>query len=338
MRNVVLQYWRVLACLSIVFHHTVCALYGGWPPSGYQLIDSIPTWANALSGQAKAFGLDSFTFISGAVLYFSMNKHLPFFKLLWNKVKRILVPMVFFALLYKILFPNLMYPTLPAPINGTHLWYLPMVFLCIMIVSLHFYTRNAVLWIVLIYFIVWKCTMYIDFRTIYALYYYFPIFYAGFLSNCLLNENQHIRQHLKHLKTYEQHIVHFVVIFVVLFYSKVSNKIASIPNISVGLLFSCLFIVFSCMFCKGANISAQSDGGIRSIVTKTISLIDRNSFAIYLLHQFGLNIWIVVCGTRLHEISFYWVTTCIFITVLLLSLGLAESYGYVKQKIKNKQP
>lgn len=67
-----------------------------------------------------------------------------------------------------------------------------------------------------------------------------------------------------------------------------------------------------------------------------ITLIDRNSFAIYLLHQFGLNLWIVVCGTRLKDMSFNWVMPCIFLTVFLFSLGLAEGYGQLRRIIKNK--
>lgn len=337
MRNPVLQHWRVLACISIVFHHTICALYGGWPPSGYQLIDAIPSWANALSGQAKALGLDGFTFISGAVLYYSMNKHLSFFRFVWNKVKRILVPMLVFALLYKILFPTLMYSTFPDPINGTHLWYLPMIFLCIMIVSLHFYTRNAFLWIVLLCFVLRKCTMYTDFRTIHELYCFFPIFYAGFLSNYLLHDCQQIRQHLKNPKQYERYILFAVVVILILFYSKVTHRIANFPNISIGLLYSCIFIALSWAAKSNTNTTEQTTGGgIREIYNKLVSLIDRNSFAIYLLHQFGLNLWIVACGTRLREMSFYWVMPCIFLTVFLFSLGLAEWYGQLKRIIKNQ--
>lgn len=262
MRNIVLQYWRVLACISIVFHHTICALLGGWPPSGYQLIDTIPSWAYILSSQAKALGLDGFTFISGAVLYYSMHKHLSFFRFAWNKVKRILVPMLIFALLYKILFPNLMYSTFPAPVNGTHLWYLLMIFLCIMIVSLHFHTRNAFLWIVLFYFALRKCAMFSDFRTIHELYCYFPLFYAGFLSNYLLHDSQHIRQHLKNPKPFERYILFAVVLLIVIFYIKITNRIASFPNLSISLLYGCVFIALSCVVGVGAKIAdAPNRGG-----------------------------------------------------------------------------
>lgn len=261
MRNVVLQYWRVLACISIVFHHTLCAIFGNWPPIGHPLINDIPSWAGNISFQAKALGLDGFTFISGAVLYYSMNKHLSFFRFLWNKIKRILVPMLVFALMYKILFPQLMFSTFPAPINGTHLWYLPMIFLCIMIVSLHFYSHNAFWWIMLIYVGLMRLNHYTDFRTIGELYSYFPVFYAGFLSNYFFNQGEHLIHRLKNPQTFERYIICIIVIGVVLLYSKVVNKISNIPHLSVCLLYSCMFISLSSIVSTSANGVQKFNGG-----------------------------------------------------------------------------
>ena len=116
-------YLRTFAITAIVCHHSIISL-SGWPPVDLGEIE-VPFWLSQLSEYSKKFGLVAFTFISG---FLSVKDHskTSYFRFLCKKAKRVLVPCAFFAILYIFLFPNRMYNN--DPVNGTHLWYLPMIF------------------------------------------------------------------------------------------------------------------------------------------------------------------------------------------------------------------
>lgn len=131
---------RNIAIICIVIHHSMMA-FCGWPPN-HSIGGYIPSWTYLINFELKALGLGAFTFISGYVLFYQNNKKESFSKFLFKKTKRILLPCLFFGVIYGILFPDFMYNNWPSIINGTHLWYLPMLFLCIFIVSVDIFCRN----------------------------------------------------------------------------------------------------------------------------------------------------------------------------------------------------
>ncbi len=291
MRHLLLQYWRVLACIAIVSHHTICALNGEWPALGHPIIEHISDSAKFMSIQAKMFGLCGFTFISGAVLYYASTKQVSFLRFLWAKVRRILFPLIFFALLYKCLFPDLVCLNTPTSINGTHLWYLPMIFLCMLITSLHFYKHYAMLYIAILYFAIIVIRNYIDFRTIEELYYYYPIFYSGFLSNYALHNTDKLKYRILHPTNIDKYLLCAAIVVVMLLHTKVFRLLGFVANIPAAIVYAILFIILSN---NSTNINDLLTGeGFAEKISNIVNIIDRNSFAIYLMHQFFLNTWIV---------------------------------------------
>jgi peptidoglycan/LPS O-acetylase OafA/YrhL len=119
--NIVLL--RFIAIILIVYHHSIISLCG-WPPIDISL-PTLPMSVLLSSGLAKNIGLVLFTFISGYLITYTGKSYSLGY--IWNKVRKILFPCVIIATLYYFLFPSMMFDS--DPVNGTHLWYLPMIFL-----------------------------------------------------------------------------------------------------------------------------------------------------------------------------------------------------------------
>lgn len=260
MKNQIIQYWRVLACICIVYHHSVCLISGGWPPFGYSLLDNIPNGIEYLSSQSKAFGLMGFTFISGAVLAYANKKQDSFILLLWKKIKRIILPALIFGGLYWLLFPTLMFDTWPAPINGTHLWYLPMIFICIILTSAHLYSKNALLWIVPIFFIIRKVAMFADLRTLNEFLYYYPIFYSGYIVNCLLYCPNKFRNSLLQFTRFNYIILGLIIFLSILLFSKVCARVNGISNVPIAIYMSVGYLILLKMMQYNENVPFRMGG------------------------------------------------------------------------------
>lgn len=117
---------RVIAILAIIAHHSFCA-FSGWPPNS-ELMSELPAWSSKVSGLLKTIGLDMFTFIAGWFAVGSILNAKSATSFVLGKAKRVLVPCILASLVYQFLYPQYMYRVFPAAINGTHLWYLPMIF------------------------------------------------------------------------------------------------------------------------------------------------------------------------------------------------------------------
>lgn len=114
---------RFVAIICIVYHHSISSITG-WPPIEIPQLTIYPIVLFS-STLAKNIGLVMFTFISGYLVFLSGKKLSPNY--VRKKFKRVIIPCVLAAGIYFIIFPNLMYDN--DPVNGTHLWYLPMIFI-----------------------------------------------------------------------------------------------------------------------------------------------------------------------------------------------------------------
>ena len=123
---------RPVLILQLVVYHAFMIYWGGWePPVGFMeigLYRHIAEWT-------YAFMLESFTFMSGYVFFYSCNKRGAgsFWSLMTKKARRLLLPMILFGIIYFFLFME--YSSLIGfvydVLNGTgHLWYLVMLFWC----------------------------------------------------------------------------------------------------------------------------------------------------------------------------------------------------------------
>ena len=172
---------RNIAIIAIVLHHAMAA-FCGWPPN-HAIGGEIPYITYFIGGMSKEFGLAVFTFISGFVLYYKVGKNETYKQFCCKKVRRILLPCLFWACLYGVFFSSYMYYIWPSAINGTHLWYLPMLFLCLMVTAFHFHAKYPLLMIAGCYIVLAFCGKFTHFRTFIEFCFYYPIFYIGFLSN-----------------------------------------------------------------------------------------------------------------------------------------------------------
>ncbi len=95
---------RLLAIITIVMHHSICALYV-FPPHHLGCMN-IPDWLFYVNRIIVRFGLGMFTFISGYVLFYQNTKVESFSHFLWKKIKRIVFPCILWGILYLLLFPT----------------------------------------------------------------------------------------------------------------------------------------------------------------------------------------------------------------------------------------
>lgn len=172
---------RVIAIISIVIHHSFC-IYQDWPPNS-AVEPNLSGFQMHISSALKLIGLSVFTFISGYLLYNQRLKLLPWSTMVKKKTQRILVPCLICGLIYWIMYPQYMYNDWPSCINGTHLWYLPMLFICVLLVSTLFYTRlGCVICVIgfLLSYVLWRMT---NIRTCNEVFTYMPTFVLGYLCN-----------------------------------------------------------------------------------------------------------------------------------------------------------
>lgn len=257
--------FRAIAIVCIILHHSF-SIYQGWPPNCG--LGIFPVYAQTMSYILKCMGLNLFVFISGYCMYYSQIKKPSFRYWLKGKIFRILIPLFVFSFAYYMLFPHLMFDVWPAPVNGTHLWFLLMIFLCMLILSIHLYSTSTHSFVVIpiIYvFIVLSNIYIVSFRTFEELTFFFPIFVLGYWA------------HYKGLFTNSEcHIKFF-----------------------------------------GSNL---------------IRLLSQQSFKLYLLHQFFINLLLVACAEEIRVAKYYFVIPFVMIFSLILSLVI----GLICDKILNK--
>ena len=135
-----INYIRIIMILSVLVVHSFTPFGGGWPlPSGYPRIKE---YAEIVRYTAS-FNMEMFVFISGFLFGFKAyrlnlkGETFDFKDVMWNKVKRILLPSVVFSLAYALIFPDKVQPLthlLYRVFTGAgHLWFLPMIFTCFFI-------------------------------------------------------------------------------------------------------------------------------------------------------------------------------------------------------------
>ena len=130
-----------LIFLLVIFHAICIYTNGGWV-SPFKSEVNIPLY-NWIGMLMHSFRLETMVFISGLLLgYNSLKKQdaLSFHSCVTKKAKRILLPALFFGVFYYIIFFDLQapwYSIIWKLINGCgHLWFLPMIFWCFVLVCI----------------------------------------------------------------------------------------------------------------------------------------------------------------------------------------------------------
>lgn len=268
----------------------------------------IPNLANVVCWSSKSFGLGVFTFISGFVLYYQAKKQEAYRYFIRKKVKRILVPCLFWACVYGVFFSSYMYSNWPAVVNGTHLWYLPMLFLCIMVTSAHLYIKRPWAVVAVCYISIALLEKISHFRTFTEFCFYFPVFYVGFLAN-----------KFRLSEFVSKHKCWFTILAIV-------AALVQLRGLEIGIFTSTLkklvisLSVYSLlsMYCSTTTIS------------KLANSLSRESFSIYLLHQFVINI-LLGCF-NLAALSYGMALAVIFSCALIIPWVLSFFYGVIRRR------
>ena len=120
---------RVLSMLFIVAYHCVC-YYGIWDEN----FPEAPQYKNIESWRFLCgLALQMFTFISGYLYARSKSKSVV--EILWQKLKRLLLPYLFWSIVVATLFPVIC-SWHDFFCGMLHLWFLLMLFGCFLVVTL----------------------------------------------------------------------------------------------------------------------------------------------------------------------------------------------------------
>lgn len=296
-RDFVIVYFRALAIIMIVFHHSIISLQG-WPPVELEP-HQVPPFLSIASSYAKAIGLTLFTFISGFLV--ANGRQIESYSHYFiHKGQRILLPCIIAAIFYYILFPERMYDG--DPVNGTHLWYLPMIFLLYFLSP--FINRELSYFIMIIYFIVFFVFIFLakftGFRTFSEVFHYMGYFLCGaYFRKNVLKINCDYKDII---------LLLLLTLFVdTFFYS----------SISLILLFCGLYLMMN----KALTVSTP-----RCFLIRCVEEISEASYMIYILHQFIINFGIELYLLKI--IPLYLIPIVGFVFSFILPL----TYKYLKKK------
>lgn len=264
-KDFIIVYLRAAAIIMIVFHHSLL-MFQGWPPSDLSNIGLKFSLLLNLCDAAKAYGLGIFTFISGYLICFG-NASFGLSYII-KKAKKILLPCMLAAIAYTLLFPQFLGDT--NPIIGTHLWYLPMIFIFYLLKPI---LRSDNIYIfcggILSFLFISEILSYVTCLTLFSrCNYYFGYYICGAL--------------FYRVKNYKFD-VNFVVM--VLAFVFVSDKRNFTP-ISISIIIPCLYILLSHYHVTCVRNLA--------VLKKCIVLISENSYSIYILHQFIINFLVIL--------------------------------------------
>lgn len=302
---------RDIAIICIILHHTL-TIYTGWPPN-HIVNTELPAYMLIISQLLKGLGLGTFTFISGYLMFNQSKKKYPFKLFAKTKAQRLLYPLVVFGVAYQILFPSFMLPFWPTPFNGTHLWYLPMLFICMMITSVDLYLKKPKIWLAVIYLCILCINQFISFRTFLELSKYLPLFMTGYFFNkyqfnIIIKQSNNLIFNI---------LVTSWGVWIILLYNDIHLKGIT------QLYFSCIFTYF--LLIKYRKNTPLSKFG---------SLISNQSFTIYILHQFIINFLLLVINFNEKK----WILSFIIVSTLsfLLPLFIGNIYTQIRYKLSKK--
>lgn len=312
---------RFLALVLILLHHSFC-VYEGWPPN-INVNIGLPASFQTISSVCKGIGMVAFCFISGMLVYYSFIKVAATSKIMYTgwknfiikKFRRLIVPALIWGAFYAVFFGDYMLTEyFPNFINGTHLWFLPMLFLLMLAVSPMLFSKH--LWIVPI-LMLGLFFLHPFSRTTNEFVLYFPAFICGFLYYA--NECRKTEDVIKRVVSTAA-----VILSGVIFYLLLGRFGEIFTNYGIYLfVVAILVIVFK-------HVSSDL---YRFFNLQAVRYATDNAFAIYIIHQF------VIILIALSDISFLSTATVsnvliYFIVTLCGSLAIVYVVTFLSRRYK----
>lgn len=286
---------RFLAIILIVFHHST-TIYTCWPPSSLTTL-GLPKVIGIVSSLAKLYGLGLFTFLSGFLLALGGKSTIDK-NFIWHKTKRILVPCAIAALVYYLFFMK--FANNGDPVNGTHLWYLPMIFIFYFLApivnnnnSSKFIIGTLAFFILAIIFS--KVT---NIRTFSECFHYIGIFIGGSIFYKFV-------ERIPNIKT--GWILSIAIIILLIQLKDIFSSVGSV------LLMCCLYYLLKAIKSKN-NFSHKK---FFPTLEKLITLISNKSFFIYLVHQFVINLCIMLIPYDMPYFKVIMTSVCFFMSIIV---------------------
>lgn len=294
---------RIWAILFIVAHHSI-HIYWYWPVNS-DIPALAPLYMLNFSTILKNIGLAIFTYISGMLVFYQAQKKTTLLNFVNKKIRRLLLPALIWGIVYHILFPNYESNKIPTFINGNHLWYLLMLFTC-MLSSIPLILKLKYRWFIVIgiYLTITLCShlnwTFIEFRS------YFPIFIMGYIFSYLKEKKISFSP-----KVY--HICLFTSVFFIFLYTEIS-----LTNSLLSLSFYIIYMAAICYVTSYIFIKIKIHNP-----KKITILLNNNTFIIYLLHQFIINILIKNNLLLNYNLWYYNMGICFLTGIIIpMSLGL----------------
>lgn len=296
------------------------------------------TFITALTEWIYTFHMPAFVAISGAVYYFvkrernAYNNTLAFIK---NKIKRLLIPYIFFAIV--IVIPTLYYcnlivgdfwqynfNTFILVRNPRHLWYLVMLFN--LLIVFNFFEK---------YIFKYKEIVLLLTFLIHPLAYYFPINAFQINSAIYYSFFFMMGYYFQHNRVYISNFINkknelFISIILII----VSISIFSVQyfvelNAQLISIISCICSIIGILFLYIISVIISQKEKITN--TKLFKLLDKNNFSLYLLHP--MIIYIIFYNIK--DINIHpWINILlVFILSSVLSILLAKFIRIIGLKI-----
>jgi len=299
-----------------------------WPPSILLPREELLPGYLIASATLKNIGLSFFIMISGYLLSSQLaNRNIPYITFIKGKFVRIMVPCFIAAFFYWLIFRDNFYipEIFPGYINGTHLWYLPMLFMIFFFEPLfETYKKNIfILCLFSFLIIVAFLTLNINFRTFYEFRIYLPVFLFGFIF-FLKKEELKSMNILAGLR--EKNNSYKLIKCILLLLAVVCFLVFTYFFSKYGLLF---YIFYPFLFIISYYlIEPFKDFLSRNIIIRNVS---NQSFTMYLIHPFIINIIVLLIPTFLMNNSLFSV-----IIILMLSLSISMFSGILYSRVGKK--
>lgn len=310
---------RFIALIFILFHHST-TIFTGWPPSELSSLGT-PVGVSLLSGMAKLYGLGIFTFISGFLLANSQQQRLSW-SYLGYKAKKVLLPCLIAAVIYYIFFLEFSNQQIDT-INGTHLWYVPMIFLFYFLLPIvHCKSLKKIILFSLLFLainiLLFRLT---KLRTFYECCHYFSYFMSGLMMNKLL----------KNTKINVRYV--FTICFLMILFIRDAFWTAIYTTIIIACFYYILQYFLSSKFYL---LFVERQARLHNRIKCFILTVSAQSFFIYILHQFVINILIKYMPRDIPSFQIVLFLSC-FLASLFVPLCFLLLGQYANRVLSNKR-
>lgn len=300
---------RAAAILAIVLHHSalyVCANALGTETFSPLHMDD---FTRHVCWLCKVIGLGLFTFISGALLRMQMPRLTSRRAFIIKKIRRIAIPSAVMAVAYALCFPSMSFNVggLYLCQAHTHLWYLPFIFMALVLTYLvkPDLSPAGIIKIAALLVATRLYSVYVPLCS-FNMCVYYPVFLAGYLfSDLKLNRLAQIGG---------------VMIFIALY---IGGPHAPLHRYAYLLTTAMSIIV-------GMVGMAMVRGRADVRPGPVTSLLDRQSFHIYLIHQFVINF--IVIAVAMNGPAWMW-WPGVFVATMAASLALCAAYDSASSRL-----